>query len=161
MRDFARGYGRVFDLFLALLLARAAFVTARGRSFAGLSASLGALTLSASLVAAGWYARLFDGTDRWGLAVFMFFGPSAMPGPTDRFAGGVLIGTHPFVTRVVLTGLLGGAFALAARHVNRVSPLSDEAERRKDVALALLAPLVLAVLQLGFVAIAAEAASSV
>src|SRR5262249_49860747 len=55
-----------------------------------------------------------------------------------------VLAAHPLAAHLALAAVLGAGFAAAWRHAGRVSPLADEALRRKDVAPALLVPAPLA-----------------
>jgi hypothetical protein len=143
----------MFDVFVALLLVRALLASARGRSRSAVATSA-ALLLWAALAAAGWYGRGADGLGLSGAWLLALLGPSAVPVATPAVPFSAILADHPHAARLVLTGLLGAGFAAAWRHAGLVSPLSDEAVRRKDVGLAILAPALLVALQTAFALLA-------
>lgn len=135
-------------------------MTARGRSRAGLLTSTAAFLLWAALAAAGWYGRHADALGLSGAWLLVAFGPSALPGSTERVPLSTILGAHPVAVRVAIAAALGAAFVGARRHAGRVSPLSEEAVRRQDVALAILAPMLLVVMQLVCIGLVAALSSS-
>lgn len=142
------------DIFLALLLARALVVTTRGRCLPAFAASTASAALFALLATAGWYGRRADSMRASGAFVLALLGPSAFPGPVAFIPLSGVVGAYPMLSRVALVAILVAGFVVAWRHASRVSPLSDESVLRKDVALVLLPPALLAAFQTGVVVLA-------
>jgi hypothetical protein len=144
----------MFDIFFAALLIYAIFVSLRRRSWRGLLASVPAFLLWGTLAAAGWYGRGAETMGFTGAWFLVVLGPSAVPGATGRVPFSGYLGAYPSAARVALAVVLGVGFAAASYHTGQVSPLSDEAARRKEVALALLVPTLLITVQMMCVALA-------
>jgi hypothetical protein len=144
------------DIFVTLLLLRALWTTARGRSLPALSvASLGS-ALFALLALAGWFGRRADTMRASGAFVLALLGPSAFFGPAASVPLSGALGAYPMLSRTALLAILLAGFVVTWRHASRVSPLSDESVQRKEVALSLLAPALLVAFQAGVVAMAAS-----
>jgi hypothetical protein len=135
----------MFDVFFVLLILRAVVVTARGRSRAGLAGSCVALFVWMEIAAAGWLGHSPESVRVSGAWLLVTMGPSAMPAALER--------VPQMVARVVLAGALVAGFAAVWSDATRLSPLTDEAVRRKRMALAVLAPALLAAVQLACVAL--------
>lgn len=146
----------MFDVLLALLLLRALMIAARGRSLPAFAAAALGSAGFAILALAGWHGRLADDLGRVGLAMLVMVGPSALPGPAGGIPLSALVGAHPLLSRLALSLVLGLGFAAAFRHAGRVSPLSDESVRRKEIGLALLAPALLMLVEVMTFALAAS-----
>jgi hypothetical protein len=133
----------VADVLLALILVRAVYVAARGRHAPAILASVAGLLLWADLAAAGWISRAADTRGPWGAVFLIFLGPSSMPGPAAGVPLSALAGAHHVLAHALIAAVYAAGFASAWSHAGRVSELSDEASRRKGVALTLLAPALL------------------
>jgi hypothetical protein len=150
----------VFDVILALIFARALFVSAWRRFPAGFLACTAGSLLWAGLAVSGWLGRRADGMDVAGVLILCFVGPSAVPGPTPAVPGSALLADHPIGAKLLIAAIFAVAFALAWRRALGGSPLSDEASRWKRLALVYLVPVLLLLAQgvcLELTEIAAEA----
>lgn len=142
------------DVILALLLTRAVVVCARARHAPAIFAALAGLALWAMLAASGWISRAADARGPWGALYLVFLGPSSVPGPAAAVPLSGLAGAHPVAAHALVALFFGAGVASAWRHAGRVSELSDEAARRKDVALTLLVPTLLFAVQTAIFALA-------
>jgi hypothetical protein len=145
----------MLDVFLALLLLRALLISLHRRYLPAVVASAAALLLWAALAAAGWWGRDAERFGLSGAGMLAMLGPSTMPGATPAVPGSALLAAHPIPARAALAGLLVAGFAATWRHAARVSPLGDEADRRKALGLALLVPALLVAVHAACAGIAA------
>jgi hypothetical protein len=148
----------VADVILALLLTRAVVVCARSRHAPPILAALAGLALWAMLAASGWISRAAVARGLWGAVYFVSLGPSSLPGPAAAVPLSGLAGAHPIAAHALVALVLGAGVVSAWRHAGRVSELSDEAVRRKGVALTLLVPTLLFAVETATFALAEVAA---
>jgi hypothetical protein len=149
----------VFDVFLALLLARVLAVSAHRRFLTGFVAGAAAALLWFGLAASGWLGRGADGMPIIGAWILILIGPSAVPAPTPRVLWSSVMAAHPTASKAALAAVLAVPFAVAWTRANAHSPLSDRASALKKLALVYLLPVVLLVAQVALVALAEIAGS--
>jgi hypothetical protein len=147
----------VFDVFLALLLARALAISVSRRFLAGMVAAAAAASLWLGLAASGWLGRGADGMPIMGAWILILIGPTAVPAPTPSVPWSHVMAAHPTTSKAVLAALLAVPFVLAWTRASAHSPLSDRASELKKLALVYLMPVLLLVAQVVIVALAETA----
>ncbi len=137
----------MFDVFLALIVARVLVISVRRRFVPGIVSGGGGALLWVALVASGWFGRGADALHMTGVLLLVFLGPSVTPGPTANVPWSAALAAHPVGAKLVMAAAFAVPFALAWRRAQRLSPLSDEASELKRLGLVYLVPALLVIVQ--------------